>query len=242
MKADGFLTVGLRSRPNQVPGDRFVAKIRIESWTLVWSMIVKPATPLGLTVGSDGSAFVTGYTDDATLFPASTGAFRSAALGSSPESTFVMKVNPAGFSVDYSALVAPHSPQSGAAIAVDALGRAYLAAMSPAGAAPVTQWAYLTESKACLNVAFVAKLSTDGKTLVFGSYSASATSPLSAVIAVDSKQVDSKQDVYVDGAADDVATTEGVVERKIGGVYVTGNTQGGHLHAAFSDYGRLALP
>jgi len=113
-----------------------------------------------------------------------------------------MKVNPAGFSMDYAALVAPHSPQSGAAIAVDALGRAYLAPMSPAGAAPVTQGAYLTESKAGLNVAFVAKLSTDGKTLVFGSYLASATSSLPAVIAVDSKQ-----DVYADGAADDVAPT-----------------------------------
>jgi len=72
------LTVGSRSRPNQVPGDLFVAKIRIEGWTLFWSVIVKPATPLGLAVGSDGGAFVTGYTDDATLFPASAGAFRSA--------------------------------------------------------------------------------------------------------------------------------------------------------------------
>src|SRR5262249_19245157 len=72
-----------------------------------------------LAVDDSGAAYVTGSTSDMRSFPQTAGAVLE---DSSAYDVFVVKLNPAGSALEFSALFGPNSTSVGAAIAVDSSG------------------------------------------------------------------------------------------------------------------------
>ncbi|HTW48519.1 MAG TPA: SBBP repeat-containing protein [Acidobacteriaceae bacterium] len=153
--------------------------------------------PHGIAVDAADNAYVTGqtYSDD---FPVTQGAFQTQNHGASNgrPNAFVTKLNPSGAALVYSTYLGGSdsayygSPlDSGAAIAVDTAGDAYVAGQTPASDFPVTQGAYQTQNNEVGNFAanaFVTELNPAGTALVYSTYLGGSGSDSASGIAVDS--------------------------------------------------------
>ncbi len=183
-------TFGTRTTQASGGGDTFVAKVRLADWSLAWAVVIRPSTPLALAIDSSGEVYVTGYTVDAGTFPTTPGAYTTTATG--PFGTlFAVKLDPTGSRIVYSALIAPYQIYTGAPIAVDSQGQAYIAA---SGSGPVTAGAFMTSVGGGIP-AYVAKLSADGSKVIFCTYLSSFGTTTPNAIAVDDRQ-----DVFVAGS------------------------------------------
>jgi hypothetical protein len=90
-------------------------------------------TALGIAVDSQGSAYVTGFTDS-TTFPTTAGAFRTTVnFGSA----FVTKLDPTGSSLVYSTYISGGGATQGFGIAVDGAGNAHVTGVTSAADFPV---------------------------------------------------------------------------------------------------------
>ncbi len=188
-------------------GDTFVAKIRIADWSLVWSAVIRPSVPLAFAIDSSGAVYLTCHSDTPANFPTTPGAFNSNTTGPWG-GLFIVKLDPSGSTLVYSAMLAPFQIYTTAALAVDTQGQAYLAAVGPA---PISAGAYLSASGDPLNSAYVAKLSASGSAVVFATYiSPTSTTKPRAIT------VDSSQNIYVTGSDDGYGskfpTTHGVIQ------------------------------
>lgn len=151
-----------------------------------------------------GNLYITGYTRSAD-FPATQGASKTT-LSPGQSDAFVVKMNPSMNSVIYATFIGGIYDDYGRAIAVDASGAAYITG-STIGRFPITQGAVRTRPTAAPAI-FVAKLSTDGSTVVYSTY-------LDGAGAGQGIAVDSGGNAYVAGwtYTATFTTTPGAVQR-----------------------------
>ena len=133
-----------------------------------------------IAVDSTGTAYVAGNTS-ATNFPATGGSLRTTLSGQSD--AFVARFSPTG-QVAYATYVGGSASETGAAIAVDALGNAFIAGGTTSANFPATAGAFAVTLKGQQN-AFVAELNPTGSSLVYATYLGGSGSDLAAGIALD---------------------------------------------------------
>jgi Beta-propeller repeat/Abnormal spindle-like microcephaly-assoc'd, ASPM-SPD-2-Hydin len=122
---------------------------------------------LGIAVGRDGSAYVTGSTESID-FPVSTSGLQKA-IGHSHSTVFVTKLNRSGSAIEYSTYLGGSQQNVGTAIAVNEDGEAYVTGSTYSADFPVTTGT-LQPHNAGDKDAFIAKLSADGSNLLYSTY------------------------------------------------------------------------
>ena len=175
-------------------------------------------TPDGLAVDAQGSAYVVGSSRSADL-PTTPDAFQPErnpkiclAIAFHTSSVFpcgdvfVAKMNPEGSAFDYFTYIGGDGVDSGADIAVDAEGAAYVLAYSSAGAMPTTP-GVLQPLPGASNV-WIGKLDPRGR-LAWGTYLGSISALATSLV------VDGEGSAYIAGytADEDLPTTPGAIQR-----------------------------
>jgi uncharacterized protein (TIGR03437 family) len=167
--------------------DAFVAKLSKGGDALVYSTFLGGTgrdTGTAIAVDATGSAYVTGSTDSAD-FPAVKPI--QATRGGGMD-TFVAKVNSEGTELAYSTYVGGSGSDSGNAVAVEALGNAYIAGSTASSNFPTTPGAF---AKTCAGTctgtgdAFAVKLNPTGSALVYATYLGGSSYEYGYGIAVD---------------------------------------------------------
>jgi hypothetical protein len=195
-------TTGAFQTDERGSSDAFVAKVSADGATLLYSTLLggpsgenffgAGGNP-GIAVDAGGHAYVTGQTSSGAEFPTTPGA-----LYRGGGSLFITKVDPAGSSLVYSTLFPANA--RGDAIAVDALGQAYVTG-GVEGPFPTKDPFMPTLSSIG---AFVIKLNAHGSALVFSSYLGGSAGPQQNIFDVDygtAIAVDAAGDIYVGGRA-----------------------------------------
>ena len=154
-------------------GDAFVAKVRADGTGLVWATYIGGSQDdrgLALALAADGSVFLTGDTasSEAQGFPLIGGpdlSYNGATDG------FVAKLNPTGTALVYCGYIGGSAADRGWKIASDASGYAYVAGMTSSDQTtfPETTGAYDTTWNGGQD-GFVAKVASDGSSLVYATY------------------------------------------------------------------------
>jgi uncharacterized repeat protein (TIGR02543 family) len=148
----------------------------------------------GIAVDGSGNAYVTGYTDSTqTTFPVTAGPDLSHNGGND---AFVAKVNADGTALIYSGFIGGSGIDYGEGIAVDGSGNAYVVGYTTSPDPASAMWTGETPLPAVVGPdlthnggydAFVAKVNTDGTTLVYCGYIGGSTYDSGNAIAVDSE-------------------------------------------------------
>jgi hypothetical protein len=206
-------------------GNGFVTKVNSTGTALVYSTYLGGNSDdltgdLGTAIAVDvaGNAYVTGHTSSSN-FPTTPGAFQTTLHLSGD--TFVTKVNATGTALVYSTYLGGSSDRtfvdSGAGIAVDVAGNAYVTGITSSSDFPTTPGAFQTIEASGARSAFVTKVNPTGTALVYSTY-LGGTSDL-----VDDKgtaiAVDGAGNAYVTGitSSSDFPTTPGAFQRTLGG-------------------------
>jgi Beta-propeller repeat len=145
----------------------FVAKLSPAGNTLLFSTYLGGSgsdTAYGLALDSSGNAYVVGDTTSQN-FPASN--FQKINHGS--QNAFAVKIGSTGSALVYSTYLGGSSIDHGSAVAVDATGSAYVTGSTYSTNFPVSSGAYQATIGGGQD-AFVVKLSTDGNSLVYGTF------------------------------------------------------------------------
>jgi len=145
--------------------DGFVSKFNATGSTLIYSTYLGGDDTdccNGIALDSLGSAYVTGVTWSDN-FPTTSNAFDVTFNGMSD--AFVCKLSPGGNSLIYSTLLGGTDHDEGNAIAVDSMGYAYVTGDTKSNDFPTTVGAFDCTLKTW--DAFVIKINTDGRSLVY---------------------------------------------------------------------------
>jgi hypothetical protein len=168
----------------------------------------------GIAVDSSGNAYVTGstYSND---FPTTAGAYDQTYGGSIFGNAYITKLNPAGSSLVYSTFLGTTGNDETYAIAVDSSGNAYMTGSTSSATFPTTPGAY-NHTFGGARDAFVTKLNSSGKGLVYSTFLGGKGWDTGESIALDSSR-----NVYVTGntASTDFPTSVGAYNRTFGGLY-----------------------
>ncbi|MCX5793690.1 MAG: T9SS type A sorting domain-containing protein [Elusimicrobia bacterium] len=168
-------------QPSNIPG-----LVYSTCWGGVSGILTNTAT--AIAVDSLGAAYMTGTTF-ATNFPISAGiAAPYNTMGSASEASFVVKIAPAGASVVYSMLMGTSDTTTNAnAIAVDALGQAWIAGKTTSDTWPAAALSgHFSELRTAgvWSDAFVAQVAADGTSLLYATYINGATADEATAIAL----------------------------------------------------------
>lgn len=168
--------------------DAFVMKLT-SSGSVVYSTFlggIDGDVALAIAVDAEGNASLTGFTESPD-FPTTAGSFQETLQGRSD--TFVAKLNPEGSALVYSTLLGASGRDDGEGIAIDEAGSAYVTGLTTSPDFPTTPDAFdrvLGASEASVDDdGFVARLSPDGRDLVYSSYIGGVGQDLARDIAVD---------------------------------------------------------
>ena len=143
---------------------------------------------VAIAVDSQGSAYVTGSTQDSTSFPTTPGSFKPGGF----TSTFITKLNPTGSNLVYSTYLAGDNNTAARSIAVDAAGNAHITGSTSATNFPQVNGLGFSSTA---NDAFVTKFNASGSGLLFSTYLGGSASDFGEAIALDSNG-----NIYVAGA------------------------------------------
>jgi hypothetical protein len=195
-------------------GDAFVTKLNPTGSGLVYSTYFGGSNDdfgRGIAVDAMGNAYVTGSTASTDL-PTTLGAFQTA-FGGSRTDAFVMKLNPTGSGLVYSTYLGGSREEGGLALAVDALGTAYVTGETDSGNFPTTPGAFQT-TLGIGRSAFVTKLDPAGSALVYSTYLGGSQIDSGRGIAVGATG-----NAYVTGftSSSDFPTTPGAFQTTLGG-------------------------
>lgn len=189
--------------------DVFVAKLTAKGDALVYATYVGGAgidQPVGLAIGTDGSAYVAGNTQSVN-FPIVSGALQSHPGSTAPTdfSAFAFKLNSTGTALVYSTYLGGLGDDRAAGSALDANGSLYIAGTANSPNFPVTAGTFQTV-RGGLSDAFVSKLNPTGTALIYstllgGSVSSNSTSSHGSETAVDIA-VDRVGSVVIVGSTD----------------------------------------
>ncbi len=165
--------------------DAFVAKLNADGASLAYGTFLGGTGVdfgLGIAVDAAGNAYVTGSTDS-TNFPTTPGAFDTSYDAN--DDGFVARLSADGASLHYGTYLGGSSEDHGDAIAVDTSGNAYVTGSTVSTDFPTTPRSFDTDYNGGSVDAFVAKLSADGASLVYGTYFGASTFDRGVDIAVD---------------------------------------------------------
>jgi len=168
--------------------DAFVTKLNPAGSALVYSTFLGGSSSdsgRGIAVDSSGSVYVTGYTYSSN-FPTLNAV--QAGLRSVNTNAFVTKLNPAGSALVYSTYLGGNIGESGADIAVDSSGSAYVTGSTCSTNFPTANALQAGYRGGCINGgdAFVTKLNPAGSALVYSTYLGGSDGDSGVGIAVDS--------------------------------------------------------
>jgi hypothetical protein len=143
----------------------------------------------GITVDSDGNAYVTGYTEQG--FPTTSGAFETSYGGAGD--AFVTKLNPEGSALVYSTYLGGSSYDQANAIALDQTNNAYVTGFTDSANFPITPGSFRTVCNGGKNCAkdgdaFVTKIDTLGSALVYSTYLGGTKGDIGTGVFVDSDE------------------------------------------------------
>ncbi len=180
--ASGSAYVVLRTLSNDVPTtagafdttynsavDAFVAKLSPNAASLEYGTYLGGSSEdsaEGIALDAVGNAYLTGYTESAN-FPTTLGAFDVGANGN--DDVFAVKLSADAATLVYATYLGGTNVDQGFDIAVDAAGQAYITG-NTGSSFPTTPGAFDTSYNGGIFDAFLAKLSQDGASLVYGSY------------------------------------------------------------------------
>ena len=158
----------------------FVAKLNPTGTALVYSTFLGDTgsgVTSGVAIDSAGNAYACGTTYSSN-FPATPGAIRSV-TGTNNSAAFLVKLNPTGAAAVYASILGGRGDSSGAGVAVDSQGNAYLAGSTEAADFPTASGAGNTD-------AFVVKLNPAGSDLVYGTLLGGSGADRAYGLAIDS--------------------------------------------------------
>jgi hypothetical protein len=139
-----------------------------------------------IAVDEAGSAYVTGEVNSGG-FPATSDAFDTSYNDNGD--AFVAKLGPGGSTLEYATFLGDGEQDGGQAIAVDEMGNAYVAGDTESPGFPTTPGAfditYGGGSSTSRGDAFMAKLASDGSTLIYGTFLGGSGGDHGQAIAVD---------------------------------------------------------
>ena len=171
----------------------------------------------GITVDSNGAAYVTGYTRSSN-FPATPGAFQPTTGGNYAD-VFVAKLNTAGNGLVFATFLGgtSNADDMGMGIAVDTSGAVYVTGYAMSSDFPTTAGAFQTTFGGNMD-AFGAKLNSTGSGLVYSTYLGGSGQDFGVGIAVDATGA-----VYVTGRASssNFPTTAGAYQTTLRGIQDT---------------------
>src|ERR1017187_5298131 len=186
-----FPTVLPFQNANRGGNDVFVAKLNASGSGLIYCTYIGGSGDdrgLGISVDSSGEAYVTGTTASRD-FPV-LNALQTRLSGFS--NGFVLKLNAAGNALIFSTYLGGNGSDKGNAIALDPGGNAYVTGDSTSTTFPATA---LQRSNQGGQDAFVAKISADGRQLIYSTYLGGSSEDSGTAIAVDANG-----SAYVTGA------------------------------------------
>jgi len=171
----------------------------------------------GIAVDSSGNAYVSGQTQS-TNFPTTAGAFQTS-FGGGFSDAWAAKLNPTGTALVYSTYLGGSNPDGSYAVAIDAIGSAYLTGYTSSSDFPTTSGALQTTYGGGGADAFVTKLNPTGSGLVFSTLLGGTGDDDGIGIAVDSTA-----SAYVTGqtSSTNFPATPGAFQTAYGG----GNSDG----------------
>ena len=209
-----FPTTGGSTPPSPGSCSGFVTKIDFSGSHLVFSTFIANTDPMGVAVGSSGNIYITGQAFSG--FPTTSGAFQTK-FGGGPDG-FVTKLNSTGTAMLYSTLLGGSASDSGAGVAVDPSGNAYVTGATNSTDFPTTPGVFqrdcaLQSATSCAN-AFVAKLNTNGSRLLYSTFLGGHRFQLGSGIAVNQ---DGNAFVVGHTSAGDFPTTAGSAQPVFGG-------------------------
>lgn len=180
--------------------DAFAAALKADGSSLIYSTYLGGSSDdwgKGIAVDASGHAYLTGETHS-NDFPTTAQALKPVAKESDWDA-YVVKLNPTGSELVYSTYLGgagDGSTDDGRAIAVDALGFAYVTGKTTAKDFPTTQDAWQREKPSQLfnRDAFLAKLSPSGSSLAYSTYLGGSDLEEGEAVAVDASG-----SVYVTG-------------------------------------------
>ncbi|MDQ6937513.1 MAG: SBBP repeat-containing protein [Actinomycetota bacterium] len=181
--------------------DAFVAELNPQGTGLVYSTYLGGSgtdTANRLALDSSGAVYLGGTTAPATNsvtdnFPTTAGAFQTTFGGgagpTAPSDAFVTKINSAGSAITYSTFLGGDQPDTGASVAVDSAGSAYVAGATRSNPFPTTAGAFDTtfnSASATDSDAYVTKLNPAGSALAYSTYVGGTRFEGATGVAVDS--------------------------------------------------------
>lgn len=195
--------------PNDIPqSNAFVTKFSADGGSLVYSTFLGGTADdvaEGIALDPDGRACVTGNATSAD-FPVTSGAFQKTLRGGND--VFVTKLQLNGSGLFYSTFLGGSGSEGGSSIAVDSLGRAYVAGGTSSTDFPVVN--PVQSHLAGAQDAFVTKLSATGNAVLFSTYLGGTD-----VENANSIRLDSAGNAFVGGAtaSTNFPTTPGAFSR-----------------------------
>jgi hypothetical protein len=165
----------------------------------------------GVALGSDGSAYVAGYTTSAN-FPTTGGVVQGQYSGGNYDA-FVAKLSADGSQLLYSTYVGGSSNDNAYGIAAEADGSVVVAGSTASSNFPLTSGVLQTALKGGLD-GFVFKLNGDGTNLVFSTLLGGSSADVANAVTVDASGA-----IYLAGttSSSDFPTTAGEVQRTLSG-------------------------
>lgn len=118
--------------PANFIGDGFIMKLNADGSAPIYSTFMGGSMDdygYGITVGSDGAAYITGYTYSAD-YPTTPGAFQTTCASCPGYDAIVTRLNPGGSALLYSSFLGGTSEDYGSNIVVDTNGKAYITGQS----------------------------------------------------------------------------------------------------------------
>jgi uncharacterized protein (TIGR03437 family) len=169
-------TAGAFQTTSTSPGEvGQILKLSADGRSLLYSTLLGGTAPAGgadspgsIAVDGQGNAFVAG-TANSPDFPVTQGALQATGPGA-----YVVKLNPAGSALVYGTLLGP-SDADALQMKIDAQGDAYVLGFTGSASFPVTPGAWQTSPTEPWAIGgattpFLAKLSPDGSSLIYGTY------------------------------------------------------------------------
>ena len=181
-------------------GEGFVTKLNAAGSALSYSTYLGSGGLRGIALDASGNAYVVGTVDDET-FPTTANAFQKTHGGGGTDAV-VVKLNAAGSALVYSTYLGGNGSDTGAGIAVDSSGNAYVAGYTqtnPNTGKLSTNFPLANPFQAFggLEDGFVAEFNAAGSTLIYSSYLGGTGSERCEGIAMDALG-----NVYVTGETD----------------------------------------